>query len=212
MLVTAGGTREPLDSVRFIGNRSSGRMGFAIAEAARTRGAQVMVVAANVDLPRSEDIQYVNVGTAAELREACLATFPECDVLLMAAAVADFRPSDPDPGKIKKASRRRIKLRLEPTTDVLDELSRRRHDGQTLVGFAAEHGEKAVEYGRDKLAAKRLDAIVVNDISRPDIGFEASENEVTIVTAGGEEHVPRAAKSEVAEAVLDVVARLRVPA
>jgi len=212
VLVTAGGTREPIDSVRFVGNRSSGRMGFALADAARARGAQVMVVAANVELPRSEGIGYVDVQTAAELRGACLAAFPACDVLLMAAAVADFRPSEPAAGKIKKARRKRIKLRLEPTVDVLAELGTTRREGQTLVGFAAEHGDRAVQYGRDKLVSKRLDAIVVNDVSQPEIGFESPDNEVTIVTAEGDQLVPQAPKSAVAEAVLDVVTRLRHPA
>jgi len=209
VLVTAGGTREPIDSVRFVGNRSSGRMGFALAEVARERGAQVTVVAANVALARRDDIEYHEVRTAAELREACRAAFPDCDVLLMAAAVADFRPVQAAAEKLKKAGRERLELVLEPTPDVLAELADERRPGQTLVGFAAEHGDAAVAYGREKLQRKRLDAVVVNDISRAEVGFEGPENEVTIVTAGGEQHVPRAAKEVVAAAVLDVVAGLR---
>jgi phosphopantothenoylcysteine decarboxylase / phosphopantothenate---cysteine ligase len=209
VLVSAGGTREPIDSVRFVGNSSSGRMGLALAQAARARGARVTVVAANVSLPRLAGIAWREVRTAVQLQEACEREFPECDVLLMAAAVADFRPSVPRDGKIKKSTRERLRLELEPTQDVLCGLAAQRRPGQTLVGFAAEHGEGALECGRRKLAAKGLDAVVVNDISRDDIGFEADSNEVTIVTAAGEEHVARAPKGSVAETILDAVARLR---
>jgi phosphopantothenoylcysteine decarboxylase/phosphopantothenate--cysteine ligase len=208
VLVTAGGTREPIDSVRFVGNSSSGRMGLALAQAARARGAEVTVVAANVSLPRPTGVAWREVATAAQLLQACEQEFPACDVLLMAAAVADFRPAEAQNGKLKKAAHERLRLELEPTTDVLCELAARRSAGQTLVGFAAEHGERALEYGRGKLQAKHVDAIVVNDISRPDIGFEVDSNEVTIVTAASEEHVPRAPKQEVAEAILDAVERL----
>jgi len=209
VLVSAGGTREPIDSVRFVGNRSSGRMGFALADAAHTRGAEVTVVAANVALDRRAGIEYRDVHTAAELRDACVVAFPDCDVLLMAAAVADFRPVDAADEKLKKAGRERLELVLESTPDVLSELSAQRRPGQTLVGFAAEHGDGAVDYGRDKLARKGLDAVVVNDISRAEIGFEGPDNEVTIVTATGDRHVARAAKETVAAAVLDVVSELR---
>jgi phosphopantothenoylcysteine decarboxylase/phosphopantothenate--cysteine ligase len=209
VLVTAGGTREPIDSVRFIGNSSSGRMGLALAEAARARGAEVTVVAANVALPRPEGVLWRQVNTAAELKETCEREFPACDVLLMAAAVADYRPSDAHLGKLKKAGRESLRLELEPTEDVLRALASRRRPGQTLVGFAAEHGAGAVEYGRGKLREKGLDAVVVNDVSRPDIGFEADSNEVTILTAAGDEHVPRALKTSIAEAILDAVERLR---
>jgi phosphopantothenoylcysteine decarboxylase / phosphopantothenate---cysteine ligase len=212
VLVTAGGTREPIDSVRFVGNSSSGRMGLALARAARERGAEVTVVGAHVSLPRPCGVTWREVSTAAQLLQACAEEFPRCDVLLMAAAVADFRPLDARDGKLKKAEREHLTLELEPTADVLSELAARRAPGQTLVGFAAEHGERAVEYGRAKLHAKRLDAIVVNDISRPDIGFEVDANEVTIVTAAGEQHVPRANKPQVARAVLDAVERLRAQA
>ncbi|HYY06346.1 MAG TPA: bifunctional phosphopantothenoylcysteine decarboxylase/phosphopantothenate--cysteine ligase CoaBC [Candidatus Limnocylindria bacterium] len=211
-LVTAGGTREPIDAVRFVGNRSSGRMGFALAEEAARRGAEVSVVAANVSLPRDPRVEYVDVETAAEMLEACEARFGECDVLLMAAAVADYRPTEAVADKLKKEAADRLGLALERTEDILSALSERRRDGQTLVGFAAEHGERAVEYGREKLARKGLDAVVVNDISRRDIGFDVPQNEVTIVTAAGAEHVPRGGKGEVAAAVLDAVERLRAGA
>jgi phosphopantothenoylcysteine decarboxylase / phosphopantothenate---cysteine ligase len=212
VLVTAGGTREPIDAVRFVGNRSSGRMGFALAEAAAALGAEVTVVAANVGLPRRPGIRYVDVGTAAELRAACEEAFAANDVLLMAAAVADFRPAAPAAGKIKKEGRPELALSLEPTEDVLTALSARRRPGQTLVGFAAEHGADAVALGRGKLERKGLDAVVVNDIARADIGFEGEQNEVTIVTADGERHVARASKAEVAGAVLEVVGALRAAA
>jgi phosphopantothenoylcysteine decarboxylase/phosphopantothenate--cysteine ligase len=209
ILVTAGGTREPIDSVRFVGNSSSGRMGLALAQSARARGAQVTVIAANVALDPPQGVIWREVSTAAELRQACAEEFPACDVLLMAAAVADFRPSDPPAHKIKKAGRDRLRIELEPTADVIAELAAHRRSTQTLVGFAAEHGERAIECGRAKLAGKSLDAVVVNDISRPDIGFEADANEVTIVTAGGDRHVPRASKALIADAILDAVETMR---
>ena len=209
MLVSAGGTREPIDSVRFIANSSSGRMGLALAEAAARRGAQVTVVAANVALPRPEGVAWRSVGSAAELKEALEEEFDGCDVLLMAAAVADFRPAEPVEGKLRKADRARLELVLEPTEDVLRGLAAHRRPGQTLVGFAAEHGPGAVEQGREKLRSKGLDAVVVNDISRPDIGFDVDFNEVTILTRGHERRVSRAPKPEIAEAILDAVQALR---
>lgn len=208
VLVSAGGTREPIDSVRFVGNSSSGRMGFALAEAAAMRGAQVSVVAANVALAVPTGVTVHRVGTAAELQAACEREFPCCDVLLMTAAVADFRPANPTAGKIKKGGREHLTIELEPTVDVLRTLASRREPAQTLVGFAAEHGEAGLEHARTKLGAKGVDAIVFNDISREDIGFESAVNEVTILTATGAEHVPRASKESVAEAILDVVTRL----
>jgi phosphopantothenoylcysteine decarboxylase/phosphopantothenate--cysteine ligase len=209
VLVTAGGTREPIDGVRFVGNSSSGRMGLALAQRARARGAEVSVIAANVALDPPAGVSWREVSTAEELRVACEEEFSRCDVLLMAAAVADFRPVSPAEGKLKKADRQSLRVELEPTTDVLAALAAQRRSGQTLVGFAAEHGERAIEYGRAKLSGKRLDAVVVNDISREDIGFEARSNEVTILTAKGERHVPRVSKTEVAAAILDAVQELR---
>lgn len=205
VLVTAGGTREPIDAVRFVGNRSSGRMGFALAEAAAARGADVTVIAANVDLPRHAQISYIDVGSAAQLEAAARDQFTSCDLLLMAAAVADFTASEPASGKLKKDGRSELELTLSPTTDVLAALSGLRTEGQTLVGFAAEHGADAVEVGRTKLASKGLDALVINDVAGVDIGFESSSNEVTIVTAGGDRHVPKADKVAVANEILDVV-------
>ena len=208
VLVTAGGTREPIDAVRFVGNRSSGRMGFALAEAAAARGADVTVIAANVDLPRHTQISYIDVESAAQLEAAARDQFPSCDLLLMAAAVADFTASEPAPGKLKKDGRSELELTLSPTTDVLAALSELRTEGQTLVGFAAEHGADAVEVGRTKLASKGLDALVINDVAGAEIGFESSSNEVTIVTAVGDQHVPKADKLEIAEAILDAIDEL----
>ena len=209
VLVTAGGTREPIDAVRYVGNRSSGRMGFALAVAAADRGATVTCVAANVALERDPRVSYVDVQTAAQLQEACAAAFPGVDVLLMAAAVADFRPVEPAPGKVEKAGRGGLTVVMEPTVDVLGVLAARRRPGQTLVGFAAEHGHGALARAREKRARKGVDAVVVNDVSRPDIGFDTTGNEVTVVSAHGERHVPRADKAAVAEAVLEEVVRLR---
>jgi phosphopantothenoylcysteine decarboxylase / phosphopantothenate---cysteine ligase len=209
VLVTAGGTREPIDSVRFIGNSSSGRMGLALAQAARARGAEVSVIAANVALEHPAGMLWRAVSTAEEMRLACEEEFPRCDVLLMAAAVADFRPASPAEGKIKKAGRESLQVELEPTADVIAALAEHRRSDQTLVGFAAEHGEQAIEHGRVKLSGKRLDAVVVNDISRADIGFEVDANEVTILTSASARHVPRASKTEIAGAILDAVQELR---
>ncbi len=183
VLVTAGGTREAIDSVRFIGNSSSGRMGLAVAAAARRRGAEVVLLCANVALAAAAGVRRVDLVSAQQLREACEREFPACDVLLMAAAVADFAPMHASEGKIKKGGRDTLSLELAPTADILSELAGRRRDGQTLVGFAAEHGPDGVAGAQAKLASKQLDALVVNDISRADIGFDSAENEVTILTA-----------------------------
>jgi phosphopantothenoylcysteine decarboxylase / phosphopantothenate---cysteine ligase len=212
VLVTAGGTREPIDSVRYVGNRSSGRMGFALAERAARRGAEVTVVAANVALPAPPGVHVVPVQTAAELKAACDERFDSTDVLLMAAAVADFRPREPAAHKLKKTDPTHPRrLELEPTEDVLSALSGRRRSGQVLVGFAAEHGDGAMAYARDKLARKRLDAIVVNDISQAGIGFDAADNEVTVLARdGSERRLHRSRKEHIADGVLDEVEKLRV--
>jgi phosphopantothenoylcysteine decarboxylase/phosphopantothenate--cysteine ligase len=209
VLVTAGGTREPIDSVRYIGNSSSGRMGFALAAMARRRGAEVTLVAANVGIQEPAGVSVQRVRSAGELERVCEREFPTCDVLLMAAAVADFRPASPEDGKIKKGGRSHLTIKLEPTPDVLCGLSARRRAGQTLVAFAAEHGADGLEHARAKLAAKGVDAVVYNDISRTDIGFDSTANEVTILTSEGDERVPRADKQIVAERILDAVEDLR---
>jgi phosphopantothenoylcysteine decarboxylase / phosphopantothenate---cysteine ligase len=209
VLVTAGGTREPIDAVRFVGNRSSGRMGLALAERAARRGAEVTLVAANVSLPDPPGVRVVRVETAAELAAAVAEEFPRCHVLLMAAAVADFRPSAPAREKIAREDAGALDLHLEPTEDVVGALAASRGPGQTVVGFAAEHGGDVVGRARQKLGRKGLDAIVVNDVSRTEIGFESERNEVLIVEPDSEHPVPLATKEEVAEAILDRVEALR---
>ena len=209
VLVTAGGTREPIDSVRFIGNRSSGRMGLALAEHAARRGAQVTLVAANVSLDEPAGVHRIDVETADELAAAVKDEFPGCHVLLMAAAVADFRPARAEPGKISREGSGGLELQLEQTVDVVADLASLRSDAQTLVGFAAEHGPDAIERARAKLERKGLDAIVFNDVSRAEIGFDSELNEVVIVERDGERRVPLAPKEEVAAAILDRVEALR---
>jgi phosphopantothenoylcysteine decarboxylase/phosphopantothenate--cysteine ligase len=209
VLVTAGGTREPIDSVRYIGNRSSGAMGIALAAEAARRGADVELIAANVALPLPRSLRVVEVGTAAELKAACEERFESCDVLLMAAAVADFRLAAAAQTKLKKDAGPPT-LELVETDDVLNALGSRRTAGHVVVGFAAEHGAQAVSYGREKLERKRLDAVVVNDISTAGIGFDASDNEVTILAGDGRErHIARTSKRVVAAAILDEVERIR---
>jgi phosphopantothenoylcysteine decarboxylase/phosphopantothenate--cysteine ligase len=209
VLVTAGGTREPIDSVRYVGNRSSGRMGLALAAEAARRGADVTLVAANVTLPRPPGIEGIDVETTSELEAAVQEHFPRADVLIMAAAPADFRPARPRDTKISSESRDGLTVELEPTADIVAGVAAGRRAHQTVIGFAAEHGEGAVERGREKLVRKALDAVVVNDISRSEIGFDSTENEVTIVLADGEREVGRRPKPEVAAAILDEVERLR---
>ncbi|MBJ7473373.1 MAG: bifunctional phosphopantothenoylcysteine decarboxylase/phosphopantothenate--cysteine ligase CoaBC [Solirubrobacteraceae bacterium] len=210
VLISAGGTREPLDAVRFLGNRSSGRMGFALAEAAAARGAYVTVVAANVALPTPAGVARIDVETAAGLEAACGEAFAYADVLIAAAAVADFRPAQVSSGKMKKQPGEETRtLELEKTPDVLAGLAAARKNGQVVVGFAAEHGAGALDYGRDKLVRKQLDAIVVNDVSDAAIGFDSAENEVVVITASSETPVPRGSKRQVADAILDVVGPLR---
>jgi phosphopantothenoylcysteine decarboxylase/phosphopantothenate--cysteine ligase len=222
VLISAGGTREPIDPVRFVGNRSSGRMGLALAERAARRGADVTLIAANVALPAPPGVRRVDVETAAELASALEAEFDSADVLLMAAAPADFRPAGAAEAKIVREGSDGLDLELEPTTDILAGLGARRREGQTLIGFAAEtpdggddsasEGPAGVERARQKLVRKGVDAIVFNDVSRPEIGFESSDNEVVIVEPNGEHPVPLASKAQVADAILDRVQALRAKA
>lgn len=210
VLVTAGGTREPIDTVRFIGNRSSGRMGIALAAAAAKRGAEVTLIAANVALPAPPGVRRVDVETAAELARAAAEEFPQAHVLLMAAAPADFRAAEPAAGKLQRVEG--LELSLQPTEDILASLSAGRSEGQTIVGFAAEanaNKEQAVERARGKLERKGADLIVFNDVSNPEIGFESERNAVTLIGRSGETEVPIASKDEVAEAILQEVDRLR---
>jgi phosphopantothenoylcysteine decarboxylase/phosphopantothenate--cysteine ligase len=207
VLVTAGGTREPIDPVRFIGNRSSGRMGIALATVAAARGAEVTLIAANVGLPSPPGVRRLDVETAAQLADAAGEEFPRTHVLLMAAAPADFRAAAPAEGKLQRSGP--LELSLEPTEDILAALASRRVEGQTVVGFAAEHGGEAVERARGKLRRKGADLIVLNDVSDPEIGFESERNAVTLISAEAENEVPMASKDEVAKAILGEVDRLR---
>ncbi len=206
VLVSAGGTREPLDAVRYVGNRSSGRMGVALAEEARRRGAEVTLIASNLAVPAPDGVEVVEAPTAADVeREA--AARAEADIVLMAAAVSDYRPSETEHAKRPK-DEKPWQIELEPTVDVLRKLGEGRTNGQVLVGFAAEPGARGLERARAKLAAKKLDLIVYNDVSRADVGFDAPENEVVMLSATGERRVEKAPKEEIAAAILDEVERL----
>ena len=207
VLISAGGTREPLDAVRYVGNRSSGRMGVALAAEARRRGAEVTLLAANLTVPAPAGVEVVETPTAEDLEREALSRAPEADVVVMAAAVADYRPAEALAAKRPKDTATWT-LELEPTTDVLSALGERRREGQLLVGFAAETGDAGLDRAREKLARKGADLFVLNDVSRPDIGFDASDNEVTLVAASGERSVAKAPKEEVAAAILDEVESL----
>jgi phosphopantothenoylcysteine decarboxylase / phosphopantothenate---cysteine ligase len=208
VLVTAGGTREPIDSVRYLGNRSSGRMGIALAAAAARRGADVTLIAANVALPEPPGIHRIDVETTAELAEAVRDQFAATQVLLMAAAPADFRATKPETGKIERGAAG-LEMHLEPTEDILASLAPTKTDDQTVVAFAAEAG-KNVDRAREKLHRKNADLMVLNDISNPAIGFESQENAVTLIDSANSDSVPQAPKDTIADAILDRVSMLRV--
>jgi phosphopantothenoylcysteine decarboxylase / phosphopantothenate---cysteine ligase len=206
VLVTAGGTREPIDAVRIITNRSSGKQGYAIAEVAARRGADVTLVT-TIGRPAPSGVEIVAVQTAAEMQDAVMGRAPAADVIVMAAAVADFRPKEPPSRKLKKHEGI-PEIVLEPTHDFLVDLGRDKPVGQVLVGFAAETDD-LVAHATEKLRAKRLDLIVGNDISQPDAGFEVDTNRAVILDAdGGNEALPLLAKSDLAGVILDKVARL----
>jgi phosphopantothenoylcysteine decarboxylase/phosphopantothenate--cysteine ligase len=208
VLVTAGGTREAIDPVRFIGNRSSGRMGFALAARAAARGADVTVVAANVTLDTPADVTRVDVETTTDLAAACGRLFPGTDLLLMAAAPADFRPVEMSDSKLTRVGDR-MRLDLEPTEDILAGLAAGRKAGQTVIGFAAEHGGDAETRATGKLERKGLDMIVLNDVSDSRIGFDSTENAVTLITGDSSEKVAIADKYVIADRILDRVLGLR---
>jgi phosphopantothenoylcysteine decarboxylase/phosphopantothenate--cysteine ligase len=207
VLVSAGGTREPIDSVRFVGNRSSGRMGAALAAEAKRRGARVTLLGANLSVPAPPGVEVVETPTAADLEREALARGADSDIVVMAAAVADYRPSDALAHKRPK-DRAAWTVELEPTTDVLAALGASRHAGQVLVGFAADEGDGGLARAREKLVRKNADVFVFNDVARSGIGFDAVENEVTIVTAAGEQAIAQAPKDEIAAAILDQVESL----
>jgi phosphopantothenoylcysteine decarboxylase/phosphopantothenate--cysteine ligase len=207
VLVSAGGTREPIDTVRFVGNRSSGRMGVALAAEAKRRGARVTLLGANLAVPAPPGVEVVETPTAAELEREALALGAGADVVVMAAAVADYRPAEALAGKRPK-DRAAWTVELEPTTDVLAALGASKHPGQVLVGFAADEGEHGLARAREKLVRKNADLFVFNDVARPDIGFDAGDNEVTLISGSGERQIAKAPKDEVAAAILDQVESL----
>ena len=206
VLVTAGGTREPVDSVRFVGNRSSGRMGVELAEEATCRGAAVTLLAANLTVPPPVRVETIDTPTAETMFDAALA-LEDVDIALLAAAVADYRPAETLATKRPKSSSGWT-LELEPTADIALALGERKRPGQVLVAFGAEHGEEGLERKRRMLEDKRADVVVYNDVSREDIGFDAADNEVVLVTADGDRRIPKASKREIAAAILDEVESL----
>jgi len=205
ILVTAGGTREAIDPVRFIGNRSSGRMGFAIAEAARSRGARVILISAPTAIAPPTGCEVVCVTSAAEMQAAALQRLREATVVVMAAAVSDYTVKAA-PQKLKRDHART--LELEPTTDILREISSRRGPGTLVIGFAAET-EDVLANGRAKLERKGVDAIVVNDVSSPHLGFDSEDNAGTILTKDNEVAIPPTTKAAMAEQILDEIKKLR---
>jgi phosphopantothenoylcysteine decarboxylase / phosphopantothenate---cysteine ligase len=206
VLVSAGGTREPLDAVRFLGNRSSGRMGVALAEEGRRRGAEVTLLAANLSVPSPRGVEVVETPTAEAMLEAAL-VHADADLVLMAAAVADYRPAEQI--DVKRPKDEHIwRVELEPTADILGSLAEHRANGQVLVGFAAETGPEGLTRAREKLERKRVDLVVYNDVARGDIGFDAGENEVVLVSASGERRLAKASKDRIAAAIVDTAEEL----
>jgi phosphopantothenoylcysteine decarboxylase/phosphopantothenate--cysteine ligase len=207
ILVTAGGTREPLDAVRFLGNRSSGRMGVALAEEALRRGADVTLVASNLAVPVPRGLAVVQAPTATDVEREIGARADDADVVLMAAAVADYRPSAAVEHKRPK-DEQPWPVELEPTRDVLADLAARRRNGQVLVAFGADLGEEGLARKRRMLADKDVDLVVYNDVGREDIGFDAPDNEVVLVRRNDERRVAKATKAAIAVAVIDEVEAL----
>lgn len=205
VLITAGPTREKIDPVRYLTNRSSGRMGYALAEAALRRGARVLLVSGPTALTPPGAAELTRVESAAEMRQAVLQLLPQATIVIKTAAVADYRPKNAAEQKIKRTGP--MTLELEPTADILAEVARHKQS-QIIVGFAAET-QNALENARKKLASKSLDAIVVNDVSREGVGFDSDRNAVTIITHSDVVEVPETTKWEVAQRVLDQVVRLR---
>ena len=213
VLITAGPTREAIDPVRYISNRSSGKMGYALAQAALRRGARVLLVSGPTALQAPEGAELFPVESAAEMHQAVMSRAAEADIVIKAAAVADYRPKTSSVQKLKRHDFLRdglqgyTQLDLEPTPDIAAELGARQQD-QLVIGFAAET-ENVLENARKKLVAKGLDAIVANDVSQPGIGMDSNRNAVTIITATEVVDVPEAPKFEIAQRILDVILRLR---
>ncbi|MBW4025790.1 bifunctional phosphopantothenoylcysteine decarboxylase/phosphopantothenate--cysteine ligase CoaBC [Acidipila rosea] len=208
VLVTAGGTREPLDPVRFLGNRSSGKMGYALADAAARRGARVILVSAPTALRAPAGCELVPVVTTAEMRSAVLARLSETTMVIKAAAVADYRPHAEAEQKLKRSGP--LTLELEPTNDILAEVVELRRPGMLIVGFAAET-ENVIVHGRDKLLRKGADAIVLNDVSREGIGFDSDRNAVTFLTRDKAIDLPEMPKRQLADRILEEMLALRRP-
>ncbi len=209
VLVTAGGTREPIDPVRFLGNRSSGKMGYALAEAAEQRGARVVLITAPTSLRPPANCEVVPVVTAEEMRQAILARLDQATIVIKAAAVADYRPRAQAEQKLKRMGP--ITLEFEPTEDILREVVNRKRPGTLVIGFAAET-EDPLQHGRDKLLRKGADAIVLNDVSRPGLGFDSDRNAVTFLTPGTAIELPEMSKRELADRILQEIIALRRPA
>jgi phosphopantothenoylcysteine decarboxylase/phosphopantothenate--cysteine ligase len=205
VLVSAGGTREPLDAVRYVGNRSSGRMGVALAEEARRRGADVTLLAANLAVPAPPGVEVVETPTAEALAAAA-GDHADADLVLMAAAVSDYAPRAFDGKRPKWGEPWNVEL--APTADVVAGLAEKRTDGQVIVAFGAEHGEDGLERKRRMLTDKNVDLVVYNDVSRTDIGFDAKDNEVVLITRAGERRIAKAPKARIAAAVLDAAVGL----
>jgi phosphopantothenoylcysteine decarboxylase/phosphopantothenate--cysteine ligase len=204
VIVTAGPTREPLDPVRFFTNRSSGKMGYALAEAARGAGAEVVLISGPVSLETPQGVRRVDVGTAAEMLDAVLCELPLADVVIKAAAVADYRPAEVADHKMKKNGEELV-VRLERTPDIAEEVGRRKQPHQLLVGFAAETDHVAA-YAQDKLKRKNMDLIVANDVTQPGAGFEGDTNIVTVYDREGEVlRLPMLSKREVARRLIGLI-------
>ena len=209
VLVTAGGTREALDPVRYLGNRSSGKMGYGLAQAALARGARVILISAPTQLAPPAGCEFLSVTTADEMRRAVLDQLPGATMLIKAAAVADYRPRLRAEQKIKRTGP--ITIELEPTEDILAEAARARKPGTLVIGFAAET-ERGLEHARGKLERKGVDAIVLNNVSTPGIGFDSDRNAVTFLTATAAHELPEMEKRALADRILDEVLMLRRPA
>ena len=209
LLITVGATREAIDPVRFLSNNSSGRMGFALAEAAKQRGAKVTLIAGVTNTPPPRNVEIVRAHSAAEMHVAVMDDLAKASIFIGAAAVADYRPVKPSPEKIKKTESS-LSLELERTPDILRDVADAKQDGLLVIGFAAET-ENVLQNAREKLSAKNLDAIVANDVSQDGVGFDSVTNEVTIISRDRNApiHVPLMAKTNVADIILDEVVRLR---
>jgi phosphopantothenoylcysteine decarboxylase/phosphopantothenate--cysteine ligase len=210
VLITAGPTHEPIDPVRYLGNRSSGKMGYALAAAALRRGAKVILVSGPTALQPPSAAETIFVETAQQMRTAVLDRWEHATIIIMAAAVADYHVKNLAPEKIKRSGP--LELQLEPNTDILADLGSLRHAGgkrsPMLIGFAAETGD-LLDNARAKLTKKLVDIIVLNDVARPGIGFNSDRNEVTLVTAADAVPIPEASKQDIAQKILEVALRIR---